>query len=85
MHAVRPSRLPVKEPEPEPEPIASVVFVDKATVGPLVVLQQMPRAVTSLVPVSVILPPQVAVVEVIKLAAVVVARVGGQLPQELNE
>ena len=83
MSAVRPVRLPVKE--PEPEPIGSVVFVDNATVGPLAVLQQTPRAVTSLVPMSVTLPPQVAVAEVIALAAVVFARVGGQVPQELNE
>ena len=76
MHGVRPVRLAVKEPEPEPEPIASVVFVDNATVGPLVVLQQRPRTVTLLAPMSVTLPAQVALVVVIALADVVAARVG---------
>ena len=69
--AVKPVMLLAKTPLPVP----SVVFVVKETVGFAVVLQQMPRAVMVAPPSSVILPPLVAVVFVMDVAAVVV-RVG---------
>ena len=55
-----------------PVPVPSVVLVDKATVGPVVVLQQTPRAVTAMSPWLVTLPPEVAVVVAIGATAVVV-------------
>jgi len=63
--------LLAKAPLPEP----SVVFVDKATVGFAVVLQQTPRTVMAAPPSSVILPPLAAVTFVMEVTAVVV-RVG---------
>ena len=72
MLPVRPVRLLVKVPEPVP----SLVLVAKAIVGAVVVPQQTPLAVTALVPILVTLPPLVAVVLNIALAAVVAARVG---------
>jgi hypothetical protein len=54
-----------------PMPVPFVVFVDKATVGFAVVLQQTPRAVIAAPPSSVMLPPLAAVVFVIDVAAVV--------------
>ena len=45
-----------------PEPVPSVVFVESAIVGVVEVLQQTPRAVTADPPISVTLPPPVAVV-----------------------
>ena len=47
-----------------PVPVPSVVFVDKATVGFGVVLQQTPRTVTAAPPSLITLPPLVAVVVV---------------------
>jgi hypothetical protein len=58
-----------------PDPVPSVVLVDKAVVGLAVVLQQTPRDVMDAPPSSVILPPLVAVVDVIDDTAAVV-RVG---------
>ena len=53
-------RLLVKTPEPEPS-----VVLEPAVVGFCVVAQHTPRAVTEEPPSDVILPPLVAVVEVI--------------------
>ena len=53
-------RLLVKTPEPEPS-----VVLEPAVVGFCVVAQHTPRAVTEEPPSAVILPPLVAVVEVI--------------------
>ena len=58
--------LLVKVPEPEP----SVVFVLRETVGLEEVLHTTPRAVTGMVPSSVIFPPTLAVVAAM-LAALV--------------
>jgi hypothetical protein len=58
-----------------PVPVPSLVLVARATVGPVVVLQQTPRAVTALPPSAETFPPLVAAVAVIAEAAVVV-RVG---------
>ena len=55
-----------------PVPVLSVVLVLNAAVGPVVVLQHTPRAVTVAPPSLVIFPPLVAVVCVIADAAVVV-------------
>ena len=63
--------LLVKVPEPEP----FVVLVIRLTVGLGDVLQTTPRAVTGMVPSSVMLPPTLALVVPILLAAVV-AKVG---------
>ncbi len=54
-----------------PSPVPSVVSVS-AMVGLIVVLQQIPRAVTAAPPLEVTLPPPVAVAEVIPVIAVVV-------------
>ena len=56
----------------EPVPVLSVVLVLNAVIGPVVVLQHTPRAVTAAPPSLVIFPPLVAVVCVIADAAVVV-------------
>ena len=56
-----------------PDPVPSDVLVVRATVGPVAVLQQMPRAVTGAPPSEVMLPPEVTVVEPIVPAAVVVS------------
>jgi hypothetical protein len=58
-----------------PVPLPSVVFVFKATVGLLLVLQHTPLAVTAAPPSLVILPPLLAVVLAI-LVIVVVLKVG---------
>ena len=55
-----------------PVPVPSVVLVLNAVVGPVVVLQHIPLAVTVAPPSLVIFPPLVAVVCVIAAAAVVV-------------
>ena len=55
-----------------PVPVPSVVLVLNAVVGPVVVLQHTPRAVTVAPPSLVTFPPLVAVVRVIADAAVVV-------------
>jgi len=55
-----------------PIPVPSVVLVDKAMVGFAVVLQQTPRTVTAAPPSALIVPPLVAVVDVIAVTAVVV-------------
>ena len=55
-----------------PVPVLSVVLVLNAVVGPVVVLQHTPRAVTVAPPSLVIFPPLVAVVCVVADAAVVV-------------
>ena len=73
MDPVRPVRLLVKVPVPVP----SVVFVAKAVVGPVVVPQQTPLAVTAFPESDVTLPPLVAVVAAIDVASVVAATVGG--------
>jgi len=57
----------------DPVPVPSDVLVVRASVGPVVVLQQMPRAVTVEPPSEVIFPPDVAVVVPTVLAAVVVS------------
>ena len=62
---------PVIELVNAPDPVPSVVFVF-ANVGFDDVLQHTPRAVTFAPPLSVILPPLLAVVAVIALNAVVV-------------
>ena len=54
----------------DPVPVPSAVF-EPEIVGPVVVLQQTPLAVTDVPPLLVILPPLVAVVLVIANAAVV--------------
>ena len=61
-------RLLVKGPGPEPS-----VVLELAVEGFWVVAQHTPRAVTAEPPSDVILPPLVAVVEVIAEAAVVVS------------
>lgn len=66
--AVKPVMALVKMPIPLP----SVVLVGKAIVGLAVVLQQMPRAVTTAPPSAVTLPPLAAVVVVIEVIEVVV-------------
>ena len=71
MFAERPVRLLVKEPEPVPS-----VVCEPVAKGPVVVPQQTPLTVTALVPMSVTLPPLVAVVAVIAVAPVVAASVG---------
>ena len=63
--------LLVKVPGPEP----FVVLVIRVTVGLGAVLHTTPRAVTGMVPSSVMLPPTLALVVPILLAAVV-AKVG---------
>ena len=65
--AVNPVRLLVKLPVPEP----SEVFVLRAVVGLVSVLQHTPRAVTVAPPSYVTLPPVVAVVEVMAVASLV--------------
>ena len=55
-----------------PMPLPSVVLVDKAMVGFAVVLQQTPRTVTAAPPSELIVPPLVAVIDVIAVTAVVV-------------
>ena len=65
--AVRLVRLLVKAPVPEP----SLVLVAKATVGPVDVLQQTPRADTVSPPSADTVPPLVAVVAAIAEIAVV--------------
>jgi hypothetical protein len=55
-----------------PEPVPFTVFVLKATVGVVAVLQTTPRAVTSTPPSAVTLPPVVAAAAVTELEAVVV-------------
>ena len=55
-----------------PVPVLSVVLVLNAAVGPVVVLQHTPRAVTVAPPSLVTVPPLVAVVVVIEDTAVVV-------------
>ena len=67
--AVSPVMLPVNVPPPVP----LVVLVVSAIVGPDVVLQQMPRAITGVPPSELIFPPEVAGVAAIALAAVVVS------------
>jgi len=56
-----------------PVPVPSEVIVVKATVGPVVVLQQIPRAVTGAPPSEAMFPPEVAVELPIVLADVVVS------------
>jgi hypothetical protein len=58
-----------------PVPVPSLVLVARATVGPVEVLQQTPRAETVSPPSAETFPPLVAAVAVIAEAAVVV-RVG---------
>jgi hypothetical protein len=57
-------------------PVPSEVFVVRAVVGFVSVPQTTPLAVTADPPSVVMLPPLVAVVSVMELAAVVAARVG---------
>lgn len=64
---LKPERLLVKIPEPDPSVVELL-----AVVGELLVDQQTPLAVTSAPPLSVILPPDTADVNVIELTAVVV-------------
>ena len=64
---------PVIELVKTPVPVLSVVLVLNAVVGPVVVLQQTPRAVTEAPPSLVTFPPLVAVVcEIADTAAVVI-------------
>ena len=73
MTAVNPVIELVNTPVPEP----SEVLVLNAIVGPVVVLQHTPRAVTDAPPPSAVtFPPDVADDAVIDVAAVVAARVG---------
>ena len=78
VRVVNPVRLLVKLPTPAP----SRVFVGNATVGPAEVLQQTPRAVTG-VPLSFVMtPPQLAVVEVMEVTAMVVKMGTVPAPQD---
>jgi hypothetical protein len=63
----KPVRLLVKTPAPEPS-----VVLKLAVVGFWVIAQHTPRAVTAEPPSAVILPPLVAVVEVMAVRSVVV-------------
>ena len=55
-----------------PVPVPSVVLVLKDTVGPVLVDQTIPLAVTDAPPSAVMLPPLLAPTSVMELAAVVV-------------
>ena len=55
-----------------PMPVPSFVFVDRATVGFAIVLQQTPRTVTGAPPSALIVPPLVAVVLVMAVTGVVI-------------
>jgi hypothetical protein len=66
-----------------PDPVASDVFAS-SVVGPDVVDQQIPLAVTAPPPSAVIFPPETAVVRVIDVTAVVV-RVGTPIWVVVNE
>jgi hypothetical protein len=57
-------------------PVPSVVFVVRAVVGFVVVPHTIPLAVTADPPSADTLPPLVAVVDAMELAAVVAAKVG---------
>ncbi len=63
----------VKEDVKEPVPVPSVVFVERAIVGFVVVDQTTPLAVKEAPPSDVILPPEVAEVDVIAVMAMVVS------------